>query len=185
MNRRLSSQRLAAALTGIFAFAATTVLSPRSDRLETLSVGDQPLVAIHGAHSAITNQRYLCITKNERWRDLWVEHKGDSIDYSGQGSPICPKIDFDRCLVIAAFQGRSWNSDGEFVHSIADRKDDVLIRLDSHTYQTMEEGNRVTPFGIWVIPRPGKPIVLEENVQGLIGKPPVWKERARFHPEGH
>jgi hypothetical protein len=31
-----------------------------------------------------------------------------------------------------------------------------------------------------VLPRSEKPIVLEENVQGLIGGEPIWKVRARL-----
>jgi len=38
-------------------------------------------------------------------------------------------------------------------------------------------------IGFFVIPRTDRSIVLEEDVQNLLGKPPVWKERARFEPK--
>ncbi len=44
----------------------------------------------------------------------------------------------------------------------------------------MNGADRATPYGMFVFPKTDKPIVLEENVQGTIGAPPVWKERARF-----
>lgn len=183
MNRRRTTILAAAALTVLFAVAATTTaLSPQHDAPNSAAIGEEPLIAFRGAHSAIADQRFLCLTNPVQWKELWVEHQGDELNRTVQGSPICPTIDFDRCLVIAVFRGDSWNCDGEFVHSIADREDDVLIRFDSQTYQTMKEGNRVTPFGIWVLPRTSKPIVLEENVQGILGKPPIWKEQARFEP---
>jgi len=40
--------------------------------------------------------------------------------------------------------------------------------------------NYTTAYGMFVLPRTDKPIVLFENVQGLIGEPPIWKEKHRF-----
>ena len=59
------------------------------------------------------------------------------------------------------------------------------LRFDSSTYQTAsmtgeDAGVSVTPFGLWIIDRAGGPVVVEENVQNLIGGEPVWRERARL-----
>jgi hypothetical protein len=35
-------------------------------------------------------------------------------------------------------------------------------------------------FAFVVLPKANKAVVLEEDVQHQIGKPPVWKERAKF-----
>ena len=58
----------------------------------------------------------------------------------------------------------------------------LRVRFDHKSYQTSGPdggGERVQPFGMFVIPRTDKPIVLEENTQGLIGKPCV----ANTHPD--
>ena len=106
-----------------------------------------------------------------------------------------PTIDFDRCMVIAVFRGAGWNSSGISAVSISDT-DRVVFRFDDRSYQTSSDfttdgklnvdtdddrgGNKVTPFGIFVVPRSEKELVLENNVQNLKGRPPVWKEVARF-----
>lgn len=40
--------------------------------------------------------------------------------------------------------------------------------------------NYSNAYGMFVLPRTDKPVVLFENVQGLIGEPPIWKERQRI-----
>ncbi|MGQ0613093.1 MAG: hypothetical protein ACT4PV_05075 [Planctomycetaceae bacterium] len=39
---------------------------------------------------------------------------------------------------------------------------------------------RATAYGFCVLPRSEKVLVVEEDVQGIIGASPKWKERARF-----
>lgn len=40
--------------------------------------------------------------------------------------------------------------------------------------------NYTSAYGLWVLPRNVKPIVLIENVQNMLGEPPIWKEQHRF-----
>jgi hypothetical protein len=39
--------------------------------------------------------------------------------------------------------------------------------------------NFTAAYGIWILPRTLNPIVLIENVQGLLGAPPIWEEKHR------
>jgi len=96
-------------------------------------------------------------------------------------------VNFDKCMVVAIFQGKSWNSNGVTCYSVQDQGDTVLFRFDEDTYQTMSAepggnggGVNVTAYGIFVLPRTTKPLIIEENVQNVIGQPPNWKERAKF-----
>ena len=43
-----------------------------------------------------------------------------------------------------------------------------------------DKGVEVTPYGLFLVGASDKPIVFEDNVQDLIGKPPVWKESFRL-----
>lgn len=143
----------------------------------------KPYVALSGHDSAITERRCVRVTDAETWAALWKEHRGEKLETNASGWPTTPVIDFERCMVIAVFRGESWNANGEYVESIEEVDRHVRLRFDSHTFQTSGPdggGVRVTPFGIWVIARTEKPIVIEENVQGLIGQPPKWKEQWRF-----
>jgi hypothetical protein len=142
-----------------------------------------PCVSFKGPHSAIRKRRCVRITDRESWEALWKEHRGEALETNKLGRPVIPVIDFDRCMVIAIFRGESWNCNGEYVVSVEDRGRDVLLRFDSHSFQTCGPdggGVRVEPYGIFVLPRTAKPIVIEENVQGMIGRPPNWKVQWAF-----
>jgi hypothetical protein len=110
-------------------------------------------------------------------------HTGEEHRFGAHGAVGVPVIDFDRFEVVAYFRGDSWNSIGEYGESIQPGPDQVLIRYDSMSYQTAGPdggGVKVKPFGIWVIDRSDRSIAMEENVQSLIGQPPIWKEQHRF-----
>lgn len=146
----------------------------------------RPYVTLAGAHSAVKTAEYHRIATQEDLTAIWLKHVGSdaarhSNYYNKAGVPL---VDFERCMVVAVFGGKRINSAGIHVVSIADEKDRVLVRFDHRSYQSGAEGDRVTPFGFFFTPRSGKPLVLEENVQNLIGGAPKWKERARFDAIG-
>lgn len=147
----------------------------------------KPYVTFAGAQSAIATRAYRKVTSAEDWAALWQEHRGIQAreggynwHYNEAGVPI---VDFDRCMVVAVFQGKAWNSAGVIAVSVTEEKERILIRFDDKSYQTAGPdggGERVTAYGLFVLPKTDKPVVLEEDVQGLIGEPPKWKERARL-----
>lgn len=143
----------------------------------------RPYVSFAGHDSLIHSREFVRVTTREAWSELWERHLGDGLPQTAQGWPQIPEVDFNQCEVIAFFRGDAWNTNGEIVDSITDRGRSILIRFDSSTYQTAGPdggGVQVTPFGMWVIPATTKPIVIEENVQGMIGRPPKWKQQHRF-----
>lgn len=141
-----------------------------------------PAVTYRGAASAITEPRYVRVTSQADFEKLWKEHRGEAAQHTDMLD-----VDFKTCMVIAIFQGRSANTDGVKLEGVSERNGGLLVRFDEWSYQTMtiqgdpESGIiRTTAYGFIVLPRSEKPVVLEENTQGLIGKPPIWTERARF-----
>lgn len=171
----------------LVALTAIAVLVGVGQRAEPES--RPPVISFSGPHSAITERAFHFITTQATFADLWASHIGEKAErmIAHSGGVIGPTIDFERFAVVAYFRGRSYNCDGEYVISIDEFEDRVRIRFDSHTFQTSsfgdepDPGERVTPYGIWVISRTNKSIVLEENTQGLIGREPVWTERQRFN----
>lgn len=120
-----------------------------------------------GPNSGVKKARAEILTTEDQWKKTWAEH---------DPAAELPKIDFEREMVLAIFDGDSWNSRGFYVHELlVGDNAATIIRVDETTYQSMGEGNRVTPFGIFVITRTERPVTVEENVQGIIGKPPQWK----------
>ena len=90
------------------------------------------------------------------------------------------EVDLARCEVVALFRGDSINSCGLRVGSVTEDGDTVVVRFDDISFQTMSSGgkdggDRVVPYAFIILPKSEKTIVLEENVQSIIGGPPQWK----------
>jgi hypothetical protein len=142
-----------------------------------------------GPHSRIRDKRLVQIADREAWMELWAEHKGDKAErlIAHGGGVAAPRIDFERYLVVAMFRGETTNCDGESLVSLEEREKDVLLRFDSFTFQTSsfdgpDHGEPASSYGMWLVPRTGKPITIEENTQGLIGREPIWTARGTLVP---
>ncbi|MCA8943653.1 MAG: hypothetical protein KDB80_13900, partial [Planctomycetes bacterium] len=159
-----------------------------SIRTDVDSPTAMPLVSFEGARSKIVEREHHKITDSQSWAKLWLRHVGaeePNEEYSWFWNSVgVPKIDFDQCVVIAMFAGKAWNSNGFSVQAVDEVGDDLLrLRIQRLTYQTMGPdggGRRCEPFGIWVLPKTDRTVVLEVNTQGLIGEPPIWTEKARL-----
>jgi hypothetical protein len=142
----------------------------------------KPLVTLAGAESKIGEKEYDRITTHDELVKVWLRHVGADParhdDFYNEAG--VPDVDFERCMVVAVFGGRCINSAGIYAVGVAEEADRVLLRFDHRSFQSGPEGKRATPFGFFVVPRSSKALVLEENVQRLIGGKPEWKERARF-----
>ena len=118
--------------------------------------------------------------KNGWYFGYWDRAK-DADGYYTQSS------DFKKCMVIAIFKGSASNSRGLNIISTDEHEDTVYLRFDDMSYQTAGglDGGRVpvTPYAFVVIPNSAKLVLIEENVQSLKEKPPVWNERARLKAE--
>jgi len=117
---------------------------------------------------------------------VWQEHKGQkpTDQYDLFYDPLTlPIVDFDHYMVIAIFQGTGWNNAGVTVVEIVEEDNSIILRFANKYYQTGGTdggGQRTTAYGLFVLPRSKKPIILEENVQHNKGNPPIWKECIKF-----
>ncbi len=181
--------RLTASLVlGALTIASLLLLAAHAPlvRGESISIelSLDPYVTLSGAKSEITERAYHRITDRAAWVKLWLRHVGVAPEkhseyYNRAG---VPDVDFECCFVIAVFQGKSTNSAGVIAVESVDADGIVRFRFDDRSYQTMNGADACAPFGFFVVPRMlvARTLILEENVQGTIGKPPVWKERARY-----
>jgi hypothetical protein len=100
------------------------------------------------------------------------------------GVHLIPDVDFERFMAVAVFRGKSVHCNGEYVVEMVEDADRMLLRYDSHTFQTAGPdggAQHVTPYGIFIVPRSNKAVVVEENVRGLKNSPAQWKEcRGRY-----
>lgn len=146
-----------------------------------------PVVQFVGHDSKIATQRSLLIKDQQSWAKLWSEHSGKDETPVPPNRHVAPKIDFSRFMAVAYFAGTSTNVDGAPAVQVLQRDESVAIRFERSTFQTesfgdgaRDRGVKTTPFGIWVIDRSGKPVVIEEGRRGLKADPVTWTEVARL-----
>lgn len=191
MNRLpcLWSAILCASLIGC---VPSTGVSPASAEAARHPVDLKPYVVITGTDSHIKEPGCFRVTSRDQWVALWPRHTGrESSDmfegkYGDFHNPAgVPDVDFDRCLVIAVFQGARVNSAGLKVVSVQDEGRRIVLRFEDKFYQTgsvYPDGGsvKVSAYGFFVLPRLTKPIVLEEPRPRMKPEAPVWRERAWF-----
>jgi hypothetical protein len=142
-----------------------------------------PLAVLTGNDSHVKPQAFLRIRSAADWKKTWLDHLGIKEDTIHRPAM---EVDFTRCEVVTVFKGASVNSCGLRVDSVTESNDAIVVRFDDISYQTMsfgneEKGDQVSPYAFIVLPKANsKSIVLEENVQSIIGRPPEWKEVARL-----
>jgi len=168
----------------VFALTCLTAASAEEPAVKPI----KPCVVITGADSRVETPRYLRITSADDWARVWQEHKEKkpTRKYDLYYDPLTlPVIDFDAYMVIAIFQGSSWNRTGLRADSISEEADRIVFRFDEKSYQTggppgEAKANKVSVYGFFILSRSTKPVVLEEDVQQYLNQPPVWKERIIF-----
>lgn len=132
-----------------------------------------------GPESGVTEQCYLRITSRKEWKRLWRRHC----------DKWTPRIDFEKQMVVAVFQEQGHNNNGVLPVSLDEDEHRVRLRFNNRGYCTQLPGRgtgseppetKVTPYGIFVIPRSSKSLVLEEDARRYHRSPCLFRERARF-----
>ena len=142
------------------------------------SAARAPIASFTGASTGVRETGWVRVTSQEALTALWGEHA----QVEWQHVPALA-VDFERCIVLAYFQPNTTNASGVTIESIESVDAGLRVRYDVVQYQTMsigeepDRGVASAPFGFFVVDRYEGPLVFEENVQGIIGQPPVWKHR--------
>jgi hypothetical protein len=143
----------------------------------------RPYVTLTGTDSHVKERSCYRVMSQDEWIRTWHRHQGakESKDYDLFYNPLgLPYIDFEKCMVIAVFQGSGWNSAGLQAAQSLEENARIVLRFEEKHYQTAGPGGggkQVRVYGFFVLPRSSKTVVLEENVQGYRDEAPVWKER--------
>ncbi len=95
--------------------------------------------------------------------------------------PAFEAIDFEKEAVLVISRGDGFNCRGLSCEEAYEDAARILVRLCDQSFQTFGGGEPGRAYGILVLPkRVGKAYVVEQNVQGLSGGPPIWKEVGRL-----
>lgn len=179
--------KLAAAVFALPVAALLAVGQPEKapTKQVVIEAKTMPAVQFVGQDSKIESAKYVLVTNVEDWNKLWAEHTGVAQSYSPPRY-TAPIIDFTRYVVVGAFNGKSTNTDGKIVDAIRLDPDAVRVRFHTASFQTArsgpgdDPGTATSSYGLWVIEKSTKPIVLEEPAQTTKAGSSGWKEVQRF-----
>jgi hypothetical protein len=193
----------AAALAVLLAGAALTAAVTAQER--TGSTKLEPYAVLSGCDSAVERREYHRITNRDDWLALWRRNDGEKREPWQRASYErwvlgLPEIDFERCMVVAVLEG-STDFTGVSLVSCVDDGEVVRFRFLAGWQRDPifpspppedPEGKSVpprfhpreiedpSPYDFFVLPRSGRPLVIEEKVS--TGEKGGWRfvERARF-----
>jgi hypothetical protein len=126
-----------------------------------------------GDTSLIYQPEYILVGDTFAWRPLWERHAGKGV--------TCPQVDFSFNMVVGIFLGEVINTGGVLVTSV--REDSDAISVDFVRQLIRPRGTQLytQPYGIIVIPRSQKKIIIRENMQPVLGGGPLrWEIRAEL-----
>lgn len=128
--------------------------------------------AAHGDQSLLPQPFHGLFTT----QDVWARARHA---IGGTGWEPLGDVDFTRSAVLVVHAGESFNCRGIIPIAAFEDENRVLLRVDNSSFQTEGHVVEARPWGVFVLPRADKVYVVEMNVQGLIGGPPIWREQYR------
>ena len=146
----------------------------------------KPLVAFTGPDSKIDQPAYELVKSKPDWINLWLRHtrKPPKKDYDEFYNPDrVPEVNFDKCMVIAIFSGKMTNVAALEAVSVTDGSTAIAFRFRERSYQTAGPnggGKAATPYGLFIVPRSSKPVVVQEGNKEYKNSTETWDEVVRL-----
>jgi hypothetical protein len=163
-------------LSAATSLAAGRVL-PTDDKEKVV----KPLFSLDGRESKNTKAGYHRIESPEAWNALWLRHntgteKPDKVPITMPQA----EVDFSRCMVVAVFQGKGENCDGFKMHSVLESDEQITVRIQARYFATGPEVQETAAWGIFVLPRSTKHLLIELDKRSEKIDPPKWTKVAEF-----
>jgi hypothetical protein len=90
-------------------------------------------------------------------------------------------------MVVGVFQGQGVKCTGVTPWRILDCQDTLEVFVAGQYYQSLGGSHPAAAYGLFIVPKLAKRLLVKDNIQGYIGAPPLWKQIAEFDtiPEPH
>ena len=126
-------------------------------------------MTLTGADSRVESRSYHRVASEADWIKIWQRHKGveEAKNYDLYYNPLdLPCVNFEKCMVIAVFEGSGWNVAGLKSLAVEEDTNSIVLRYQIKGYQTAGPdggGKKVKVYGFFVLPRSKKTVILEEE----------------------
>ncbi len=134
-----------------------------------------PRAVWSGKHSRVPKPFHAVVSTAANWTKLTAHMFGTKVP-----KPF-GKVDFETEVVLVVSAGNGWNCNGIGLSAAFEDARRLLVRTQRQSFQTIDGGEKVRPYGVFVLPkRAAKAYVVERNRQNLIGGPALWTESFRL-----
>ncbi|HOX54830.1 MAG: hypothetical protein PHI86_04695 [Candidatus Omnitrophica bacterium] len=120
---------------------------------------------ISGPHSNIIKKEYDRVFNQDDLVNLWKRHTDNIV--------AMPRVNFRSNMVVAVFGGQSFNCDGIDLVKVRETRQAIYLHTRAMIYQSGQPPEKAEPFGLFVIPRSNKKLILIGGFQELIGGPEI------------
>src|SRR5262245_49157213 len=170
-----------AVLLGCVLSSATSPAAGRALPTDDKEKLVQPLFSLGGRESKNARAGYHRIESPEAWKALWLRHNTGT-EKPGTVPVTTPQaeVDLSRCMVVAVFQGEGDNCDGLKVHSVLETGEQMTVRIQGLYFATGPTVQKTQAWGIFVLPRSAKPLLIELDTRSDKSEPPKWTKVAEF-----
>jgi hypothetical protein len=164
-----------AVFLGCVLSAATSLAAGRAVPADDKEKVVKPLFSLDGRESKNTKAGYHRVESPEAWKALWLRHNTGTEKPEPQA-----EADFSRCMVVAVFQGKAVNSDGFKMHSVLESDEQITVRIQGRYFATGPEVQETAAWGIFVLPRSTKRLLVVLDTKSEKTDPPTWTKVAEF-----
>ena len=137
----------------------TTCQSPAAERDLSSEESVSPIVTLSGSSTHLKKEALFVLTSAEELKAVWSKHIGSPV---GDGYNTTLSVDFEQCIVVAAFFGPCVNVRGITVAEVSSSADAAVVRIVKESHQTArEEEEATTPFVFIALPSTQKKVIVE------------------------
>jgi len=139
------------------------------------------LVTLNGEHSKIIQEKLVRVTRADDWEALWNEHKyGSENSDKVNGGAEMLEVDFRQLMAITVFEGIGVQCRGYTADSTIESDDRITIRIKKLSYSVVGDPIVSEAWGIFVLPKSNKEVIVEVDVRSTNAEPAKWKEWKKF-----
>jgi hypothetical protein len=145
----------------------------------------RPLVSLCGSQSKIVEAQFHRVEAAPAWKSVWLEHlTGSKKEPKGFVEMPAVEVDFERCMVVAVFEGKYFETQLRVV-SLTESDRQIVLRLTGWFTPSTPFSKDAQPWGVFVLPKSPKVVVIQIDSRVAFDDPPRWITVAELKQGDH